>query len=124
MMTTQGLRLLTLAAVVGLAAPALAEDAGAAIFKTSCAACHSLAKPPHNGIGPSLVGVVGRKAGTAPGFAFSRAMKAYGKVWGAANLDAYLAAPAKTVPGTSMSYIGLKDPARRASLIAYLKTQK
>ena len=106
------------------AGPAAAQDAGAAAFQSQCGVCHSIAKPAHNGIGPSLVGVIGRKAGTLSGYAFSSAMKAYGQVWGAANLDAYLTAPAKAVPGTKMTFAGVKDAAKRASLIAYLKQQK
>jgi cytochrome c len=68
--------------------------------------------------------VVGRKAGTAAGYTYSPAMKAYGKTWTAATLDAYLAAPMQAVPGTKMVFLGVKDAAKRASLIGYLKEQK
>lgn len=106
--------------------PAEAQDsaAGAAAFQSFCAVCHSVDKPPHSKIGPSLVGVIGRKAGASPGFNYSSAMKARGQVWTAASLDAFLAAPSKAMPGTSMTFAGVKDPAKRASLIAYLKQQK
>jgi cytochrome c len=114
-----------MAAAAGLlaAAPAVAQD-GAAQFQTACGFCHSAEKPAHNKVGPSLLGVVGRKAGTVPGFSYSAAMKAYGKAWEPANLDAFIAAPSKVVPGTTMTSLGVKDPAKRASLIAYLKQQK
>lgn len=125
-----GARLLSAAllatAATGLSLPAAAQDAaaGAGVFQNFCAVCHSVDKPPRSKIGPSLVGVVGRKAGTSAGFNYSSAMKARGQVWTAASLDAFLAAPSKAVPGTSMTFAGVKDPAKRASLIAYLKQQK
>lgn len=88
---------------------------------TQCAACHAVV-PGKNGIGPTLVGVFGRTAGTMPGFAYSKAMTAYGASWDETTLDAFLAAPMKTVPGTKMSYAGLSNGAKRKELIEYLKT--
>lgn len=88
-----------------------------------CAACHSL-QPGKHGIGPSLVGVYGTKAGDIPGYNFSAPLKASGLTWDDATLDKWLAAPMQTVPGTKMTYGGLKDPAKRAELIAFLKTLK
>ena len=87
-----------------------------------CAVCHSDI-PGKNGIGPSLAGVVGRDAGTAPGFKYSAAMKAAGK-WTPEKLDAFIAAPKTAVPGTTMPFGGLKDAAKRADLVAYLGTLK
>ena len=86
-----------------------------------CAVCHKV-EPGRTGIGPSLAGVAGRKAGTAPGYAYSAALKSSGLTWDDATLDRYLEAPMKTVPGTKMVYPGLKDPAKRGEVIAYLKT--
>lgn len=86
-----------------------------------CAACHSV-EPGKHGIGPSLHGVYGTAAGEIPGFAFSEKLKASGLKWDDATLDKWLEAPMKMVPGTKMSYAGLKDPAKRAELIAYMKT--
>jgi cytochrome c len=119
-------RAVLLVAGLAVGGPAAAQDAaaGAGVFQTTCGVCHSVEKPAHNKIGPSLVGVVGRKAGTAPGFSYSSAMKAYGQAWTPANLDAFLAAPGKTVPGTNMAFAGVKDAAKRASLVAFLKAQK
>ena len=97
-----------------------AADSKPAAF-AQCAACHAVA-PGKNGIGPTLAEVFGRKAGTMPGFAYSKAMTAYGANWDEATLDAYLAAPMKTVPGTKMSYAGLSNGAKRKELIEYLKT--
>lgn len=115
------------AAAIGLfAAPAFAQDAaaGGEVFKSQCGVCHDAQKPAHNKIGPSLLGVVGRKAGTAPGFNYSAAMKAYAKPWTPANLDAFLTAPRSVVATTSMTFYGVKDAAKRANLIAFLKQQK
>jgi cytochrome c len=111
-------------AAVG-SAPAWAEgdpEAGKTIFK-KCATCHTLVEGKKK-IGPSLYGVIGRTAGTAEGFKYSKAMKAYGEsgvVWAAETLDPYLVAPRKVVKGTKMSFPGLKDQADRANVIAYLE---
>jgi cytochrome c len=88
-----------------------------------CAACHAV-EPGKHGIGPSLHGVYGTKAGEIPGFAFSEKLKASGLTWDDATLDQWLAGPMKMVPGTKMSYAGLSDPAKRAEIIAYMKTLK
>jgi cytochrome c len=88
-----------------------------------CAACHAV-EPGKHGIGPSLHGVYGTTAGEIAGFAFSEKLKASGLTWDDATLDKWLEAPMKMVPGTKMSYAGLKDPAKRAELIAYMKTLK
>lgn len=86
-----------------------------------CAACHSTERGEH-GIGPSLAGVLGRRAGTAAGFTFSQAMKDSGLTWNQANLDRYLTDPRGVVPGTTMTYNGVKDAAQRQAVINYLKT--
>ena len=102
----------------------VAADAGAKpAAYAQCAACHAV-EPGKHGIGPSLHGVYGTKAGEIPGFAFSEKLKASGLTWDDATLDKWLEAPMKMVPGTKMSYAGLKDPAKRAELIAYMKTLK
>jgi cytochrome c len=75
-------------------------------------------------VGPSLHGVIGRAAGTADGFRYSKAMTAYGQsgvVWGEDTLNVYLEAPRKVVKGTKMSFPGLKKAQDRADVIAYLK---
>lgn len=86
-----------------------------------CATCHRV-EPGARSIGPSLAGVFGAKAGHVGNFAYSSAMRGSGLVWDEATLDAFLGAPAQTLPGTKMSYAGLKDPAQRQAVIAYLKT--
>ncbi len=101
----------------------LAQDlaAGQKAFQ-ACAACHSTVAGA-NGVGPSLAGIVGRKAGSLPGFNFSRAMKASGITWDEANLDAYIANPQQKVPGNHMPYAGMSDAQQRAALVAFLKAQ-
>jgi len=103
--------------------PSNAQDAehGKTIFK-ACAACH--AADQSNRIGPGLKGIIGRKAGTAPGFSYSSAMKQAGIVWDAKTLDSYLESPQKTVPGNRMAYLGLKNPTDRTDLVSYLATLK
>ena len=71
--------------------------------------------------GPRHCGLFGRKAGTVPGFAYSEAMRASGIVWTAKTLDRFLAAPLEAVPGTSMGYAGIPDPAERRDLVAFLE---
>lgn len=87
-----------------------------------CRACHAIV-PGQNMIGPSLHGVVGRKAGAVPGYAYSPANKASAKVWDAETLFTYLEAPVAAIPGTRMAYV-LRDPQQRADVIAYLATLK
>lgn len=95
---------------------------GETLFKQQCATCHTIA-PGAAKQGPSLQGVVGRKAGTLAGYAFSPALKAWGKTWTTANLDQYLAKPTTVVPGTKMM-VGMPNAAQRAAVVSYLATQK
>jgi cytochrome c len=96
-------------------------DAGAADFKRTCGICHT-AEAGKNKIGPSLFAVVGRAAGTAPGFNYSDAMKGSGLTWTPENLEKYIADPKGTVPGNKMAYPGIKDATQRQDIIAYLAT--
>jgi len=96
---------------------------GASVFQR-CAICHSNAKGGPALIGPNLFGIVGRKAGSFPGFFYSPAMKNAGFVWTNAKLDAYLTSPPQIVPGNKMTFGGISNPTQRADLIAYLNTLK
>jgi cytochrome c len=109
--------------LAGSATTALAADpaAGEKIFKTQCGICHAVAAG-QNRIGPTLFGVVGRPAGSVPGFNYTADHKKLGVTWDAATLDKYLVNPRAMVPDTSMVYAGLKDDAKRADLVAYLET--
>jgi cytochrome c len=106
-------------------AEAVAEASSAAAGETpaafnQCKICHTT-EPGKNLIGPSLAGVYGRKAGTQAGYPYSPAMRASGLTWDDATLDRFLEAPMKAVPGTRMTYAGLKDAAARKEIIAHLK---
>jgi cytochrome c len=117
------LAVMAVAASFSLPAAAQAVD-GQKLFAARCAVCHWDPGKPGEAVrmGPSLSGVVGRKAGTHPKFTrYSKAMKAYGKPWTEATLDAYLENPRKVVPGTNMAFAGLKKPEERAAIVAYLK---
>jgi len=84
-----------------------------------CTACHSRDAGAPQRMGPNLHDLLGRKAGSSPGFDYSPALRASDITWNAQELDAYLAAPTKRVPGTRMA-IAVPDPARRQALIEYL----
>ena len=86
-----------------------------------CAACHVFAKGGGNRIGPNLFGVVGRARATAPDFAYSDAMKAKGGSWSEDSLNEFLWNPQAFVPGTKMTFIGLKKPEDRAAIIKWLE---
>ena len=118
-----------LAAAIALAALALSGTAradaaqGEALFKTTCAICHSTV-PKQIKIGPPLFGVVGRKAGSFPGFQYSAAMKRTGWIWSEAKLATYIDDPRKTVPGNRMPFFGVHDVAKAQAIAAYLATLK
>lgn len=112
--------LLAVAALLGAPLPAVAQDAAAGerAFRQRCASCHSL-DPGQNRAGPSLAGVIGRKAGSVEGARYSKALQDSGVTWDAQSLDGFLADPRKAVPGTSMT-VRLTDAAQREAVIAYL----
>jgi cytochrome c len=112
--------------VTGAFQPAQAAGdaaAGRSVFQSVCAMCHSPLAG-QNRIGPSLFGVVGRHTASVPGYNYSPANKAANLTWDEATLDKYLESPQAVVPGTKMTYGGLKDATKRANLIAYLATLK
>ncbi len=114
---------LAFAAAVG-SGTALAEGdaaAGEKVFK-KCKVCHSF-DPGKKKIGPHLMGVVGRKAGSVEGYKYSKAMAAAEITWNEENLDKFLTKPKAFLKKTKMSFAGLKKEDQRADLIAYLKAQ-
>lgn len=92
---------------------------GKVIFNR-CMVCHTI-QPGVNHIGPSLHGVVGRKAGSVPGFNYSVANRKSGIVWTEQKIYDYLKAPQQMVPGTKMTFPGLPKAQDRADVVSYLK---
>ena len=99
---------------------AQADPAKGKVLFLQCRACHTVEVDGGNKVGPNLHGLLGRKAGTAPGFNYSPAMAAATIVWTPETLDRWLARPAEMVPGTAMVFVGVPNPQDRANLIAWL----
>ncbi len=89
----------------------------------ACAACHSFDKGGADKVGPNLYGVVGAAKAKKAGFGYSAALAGFGGAWGYEDLNFFLWKPKKHIPGTKMNYAGLKKPADRAALIAWLRAQ-
>ena len=94
---------------------------GKQLFEKRCTGCHSLDADEE---GPHLRGVYGRKAGTAPGFSYSAAMKGSGITWTPDKLGAYVTHPGAIVPGNRMAFAGIGNPEQVADVVAYLSTLK
>lgn len=88
-----------------------------------CEQCHDLSKGGPNKIGPNLWGVVGRDRATHPGFDYSSAMSADHNPWTFAEIFRFLKSPQAYVPGTKMTFAGLRSAQDRINLLAYLRTQ-
>jgi cytochrome c len=104
------------------APPALAADAanGQKVFR-QCQACH-VADQEQNRVGPHLVGIIGRPAGSVEGFKYSPAMAESGIVWTPETIAQYLADPRAFVNGNRMAFAGLRKPEDIADVIAYLES--
>jgi cytochrome c len=102
-----------------LAQAPLVGDAsrGKSLFDKRCTTCHV-----NTEMGPHYRGLIGRKAGTVPGFDYSRALQEKGVVWSEEALDRWLTNPDAFVPGNLMGF-RIRDPQERADIIAYLKTR-
>jgi cytochrome c len=102
--------------------PANAQDTqnGERIFRAQCAGCHSIVEG-QNRVGPHLADIIGRRPGSVEGARYSPTLQNHDIEWNAETLDAYLADPRATVPGTTMT-VGVPDAERRRDLIAYLET--
>jgi cytochrome c len=91
-------------------------------FNNACRTCHSM-KEGDNRLGPSLSGVVGRKAGTLAGYAFSPSMQNSGITWDEATLDKFIENPDQVVNGNKMKpFTGIADAGQRGEIVAYLKS--
>ena len=111
--------LLAFAAATSAATP----DDGEVNFNNHCRTCHSM-KQDDNRLGPNLHQIVGKKAGTASGYAiYSQGLKSSGIVWDEKTLDQFIANPDSVIPSNSMKpYKGITDPAVRAAIVSFLKS--
>lgn len=112
------------ALIVAASFPAAAAEGDAAAGETTfkvCRTCHQIGEKARNFVGPELNGVIGRRAGTAPGYNYSDANKNSGLTWDEATLTKYLRMPREVVPGTKMAFPGLTSDSDIANVIAYLK---
>lgn len=85
-----------------------------------CLSCHAVHAEAER-IGPHLVAIYGREAGAVEGFDYSQALAESGVIWEESSLDAFLANPHDFIPGNRMAFAGIRDPQRRADIIAYLR---
>jgi glucose/arabinose dehydrogenase/cytochrome c2 len=111
------------AAVLGASAPAFGADAaaGKTLFRQQCAICHTAESGDSGGAqGPSLIGVLGRRSASAPGFAYTAALRSANLTWDAATLQRFLAAPSAVVPGTAM-VVAVPKQVDRDNLVAYFQ---
>lgn len=99
-------------------------DTGRQLAQRNCASCHSFNDGGRSGVGPNLYGIVGKNHAQAAGFNYSAANRALAdKPWGYEELNAFLHAPTRAMPGTRMAFAGLASPQQRADVIAYLRSQ-
>ena len=109
----------------GTVMPTADLAAGEAAF-ARCKSCHTIDAAGANGIGPNLYGIAGRGTASHAGFAYSDAMTAHrgtNPTWTLDELDLFITAPGRHVPGTKMSFAGIRDTATRVNLIAWLRSQ-
>src|SRR6202163_3331314 len=118
------LRFLFAAGIIVMAPfAASAQDAGAGKKAfAKCAVCHMIGPGATNKVGPNLSGVIGRKAGTEEGFAYSDPMKNAGWVWDEAIFKDYITDPKKKVPGNKMMFPGVKDENERDDIYDYVSS--
>src|SRR5690242_7345688 len=112
--------LVVTAAMAQMPLPAAKPPDGPTLFKQQCATCHTNNASDPVRQGPSLFGIVGRKAGTIDGFHYSAGFAKADFAWDDSKLDAWITNPQAMIPGTNMAYKQAK-PEVRAAIIAYLK---
>lgn len=96
-------------------------EAGRKAFQR-CANCHQVGPAAHSNFGPQLNGIVGRRAGALPDYAYSPAMKKAGFVWDERRLAAFIRDPDEVVPGTRMRFWGFMSERQVGELVAYLRS--
>jgi cytochrome c len=122
---TKRLMTMTAVAVMSIAATATiaaAQDVAAGQHSfNKCLPCHAIGPDAENKIGPELNGLDGRHSGTAPNYSYSDANKNSGIVWGEATFKEYIKDPAAMIPGTKMTFLGIKNDQEVSDLWAYVK---
>lgn len=108
-------------APIGPLLAAANAEAGQKAART-CGTCHSFGKGEAGKIGPNLYGIIGAKHAHMEGYDYSEAMKAMSGTWTFDELNEYLYSPRAHVPGTKMSFVGIKNDQDRANVIAWLRT--
>lgn len=108
-------------AACGREQPVDQVEAGRKVF-ARCANCHQVGPGARNLFGPELNGIIGRRAGGLPGYAYSPALKQAGFTWDEAKLAAFVRDPEQVVPGNAMRFWGLSDERQVANLLAYLRS--
>jgi cytochrome c len=120
-------RLMTMAAITAMSIAAAANRAAAQDVAAGqhsfnkCLPCHAIGPDAENKIGPELNGLDGRHSGTAPNYSYSDANKNSGIIWAEATFKEYIKNPAAMVPGTKMTFLGIKNDQEINDLWAYVK---
>ena len=108
--------------VIPLLANANADN-GKVLAQRQCGACHTFNEGGRSGVGPNLYGIIGQPHGHLDGFNYSAAMKGkHGEAWDYEKINTFIAGPAKAIPGTRMTFAGLRQAGQRADVIAFLKS--
>lgn len=105
----------------GLSVAAADAKRGEKVYR-KCKACHFVDRE-KNKVGPHLVGIIGRKAGSVEGFRYSKAMRASGIMWDEETIDEFLVKPKQYIPGNEMVFPALKKEKDRRDVIAYIKAR-
>ena len=109
-------------ALMSSQALAAGDVANGGKISQKCKACHTMNEGGKNGLGPNLFGVLGQPAGAREGYKYSKAMSASGIVWDYATFIDFVLKPKKVIPGTKMSFRGIKKASQREDLLAYFQT--
>ncbi len=115
-------KLILVTLLLALAPSANAQDAAAGEKSfNKCRACHQVGESAKNTVGPVLNGLFGRKSGTVEGYSYSDANKTSGIIWDEATFANYINDPKARIPGTKMSFAGIKNEQEIKDLTAFLK---
>ncbi len=113
--------ILALALAFPVAAVLAQESGGEVVFNNACRTCHTM-REGDNRLGPTLAGIMGRKAGSLPDYAFSESLKKSDITWDEATLDKFIENPDAVVPGNNMKpYSGMSSAEDRKKVVAFLK---